>query len=115
MELARGEGIRLSKAVPQMHASEDAYYVTDTSIAALADALSHTSPALLTRAGVGGHAGDKVLSGSVTLTDVGRAVLTGQQDRVTVCGIDRWLGGVHVRSGGQVWRWDESGQHITRG
>jgi RNA polymerase sigma factor (sigma-70 family) len=115
LELASGDGIKLSKAVPQMHASEDAYYVTDTSIAALAETLSRTSPALLTLAGGGEHAGDKVLSGSVTLTDVGRAVLTGQQDRVTVCGIDRWLGGVHVQSGGQVWRWDDSGQRITAG
>ena len=34
---------------------------------------------------------------TVGLTDVGRSVLAGESDRVTTCGIDRWLGGVHLQ------------------
>jgi hypothetical protein len=42
---------------------------------------------------------------NLALTDVGRAVLEGRADRVEVLGIDRWLGGTHLRPG-YVWRWD---------
>ena len=38
--------------------------------------------------------------GVVTLTDAGRSVLAGRLDRVVACGIERWLGGVHLQSGG---------------
>lgn len=44
----------------------------------------------------------------VELTDDGRRVLAGSLDRVTLCGIDRWLGGVHLSGHGPVWRWDAS-------
>ncbi len=40
------------------------------------------------------------------LTDLGRAVLAGEKDQIAVNGIDRWLGGVHLRVGLPVWRWD---------
>jgi hypothetical protein len=40
------------------------------------------------------------------VTDAGRAVLAGEADFVERNGIDVWLGGVHVRDGGPIWRWD---------
>jgi hypothetical protein len=40
------------------------------------------------------------------LTSLGRSVLAGQSDRVELCAIDRWLGGVHLSGSGPVWRWD---------
>jgi hypothetical protein len=43
---------------------------------------------------------------ALTLTEDGAGVLRGELDRVDVCGIDRWLGGVHVVGPGPVWRWD---------
>jgi hypothetical protein len=42
----------------------------------------------------------------VILTSLGRSVLAGQSDRVELCAIDRWLGGVHLSGSGPVWRWD---------
>jgi hypothetical protein len=112
LELANQEGISLSKAFPLMHDGEDAYYVTDGSLAALAETLSGTSPPLLTRDS-GEKTGGEVLRGSVALTDTGRAVLAAQQDRVSTCGIDRWLGGVHMQSGGHIWRWDDARWRIA--
>ncbi|HEU4453106.1 MAG TPA: hypothetical protein VFR81_08595 [Longimicrobium sp.] len=41
----------------------------------------------------------------VEMTDAGRAVLDGREDRVRLCGIDRWLGGVHLRGHAVRWRW----------
>jgi hypothetical protein len=112
LELADAGSIDLSAAFPRMHDREDAYYITDTSMAALAETLSRTSPPLLTLA-LGPIAGRAGLRGSVTLTDSGRAVLAGEQDRIAVCGIDRWLGGVHLQGDEDRWRWDDNRQRIT--
>jgi hypothetical protein len=46
----------------------------------------------------------------VTLTTLGASVLAGESDRVELCAIDRWLGGVHVSGNGPVWRWDSNRQ-----
>lgn len=112
LRLAGGGEIDLSAAFPRMHEGEDAYYVTDCTLASLAEALSRTSPPLLTRAGQ--IADGTVLQGSVTLTGTGRRVLDREQDRVSTCGIDRWLGGVHLQSDANLWRWDDTRQSITR-
>lgn len=112
LELASGGSIRLSTAFPRMHDGEDFYYITDASLAALAEELSRTSPALLTLALQEGAA-DDVLLGSVTITDAGRAVLAAQQDRIATCGIDRWFGGVHLQTDATLWRWDETRQRIA--
>jgi hypothetical protein len=112
LELANGEGIALWKAFPRMHEGEHVYYVTDGSLAALAETLSRISPPLLTLDLSGAEEGH-VLRGTVALTDTGRLVLAGQLDRVTICGIDRWLGGVHLKSGGPLWRWDNTRQRVA--
>jgi hypothetical protein len=112
LELANGGGIALWKAFPRMYEGERVYHVTGESLAALAEALSRTSPPLLT-VDLSGTPEGHDLRGVVTLTDTGRSVLSGRQDRVAACGIDRWLGGVHLQSGGRIWRWDDTVQRIT--
>ena len=112
LELSAAGPVELSAAFPRMHDDEDAYYVTDTSIAELADALSHTSPPLLTLA-PGQVDAEGWLRGAMTITDTGRAVLAGRQDKIEACGIDRWLGGVHLQSDAVPWRWDDARQRIT--
>ncbi len=42
------------------------------------------------------------------ITDAGRSVLSGAADRVTLNGIDEWLGGVHLQGHANIWRWDEA-------
>ena len=96
--------VDLSAAFPRMHDGEDAYYIADTSLAELADALSHTSPPLLAFVSQGIVVGER-LQRSITITDSGQAVLAGRQDRIATCGIDRWLGGVHLRGNANPWRW----------
>jgi RNA polymerase sigma factor (sigma-70 family) len=113
LELASGDGIALSAAFRRMHDGETVYYVTDTSLAELAEELSRTSPPLLMLL-VGSVGHDEGLRGTVTLTGAGRAVLAGQLDRVAACGIDRWLGGVHLQRGGTLWRWDDTRQGVRR-
>ena len=112
LELAAGTGIALSAAFRRMHEGEHAYYITDTSLAEMAERLSVTSPPLLTLHLVGAT-NQNGLHGTVTLTGAGRAVLAGELDRVATCGIDRWFGGVHLQGSKAAWRWDDTLQLIT--
>jgi hypothetical protein len=114
LDLAAGGSISLSTAFPQMHVGEEIYYLTDASLAAMAEELFRSLPPLLTLAVDPADRGNGTLRGTIALTDVGRAVLAGRQDRVETCGIDRWLGGVHLQQGGPIWRWDQSGKQITK-
>lgn len=51
------------------------------------------------------------------LTDLGRSVLAGEKDNLAENGIDRWLGGVHLRRDElitqPVWRWDRQRRTIS--
>jgi hypothetical protein len=51
-------------------------------------------------------------SAEVALTDAGREVLRGEADRIDLLGIDRWVGGTHLRPG-HVWRWDRSAARVV--
>jgi len=83
-----------------MHEGESAFYVADTELLDIQNTLVTTSPPLLTRT-------DR----TVSLTAAGRDVLAGRADRVALCGIDRWFGGVHLQGRAVAWRWDgERGQ-----
>ena len=42
----------------------------------------------------------------LALTAAGADVLAGRADRVALIGFDRWLGGLHLRAGNGLWRWD---------
>jgi RNA polymerase sigma factor (sigma-70 family) len=106
LDLAAGDGTALWQALPRMDDGERVYHTTDVSLAALAERLSRTSPPLLALDVSGAQGHD--LRGVVTLTETGRSVLAGRQDRVAACGIDLWLGGVHLQSGGRIWRWNDT-------
>ena len=114
LELADGDGIPLSKAFPRMHEGEKAYYVTDGSLAELATQLARTVPPLLTL-DLSRPADGDPLTGIVALTDAGRSVLSGELDRIATCGIDRWVGGVHLEGRGRLWRWDDARQRVVLG
>lgn len=49
----------------------------------------------------------------VVLTDTGRRVLAGLADHVGVNGVDRWVGGVHLRGRDVAWRWDEGVEAVV--
>ena len=45
-------------------------------------------------------------TGEVRITEAGRNVIDGLADHVELNGIDRWLGGVHLKGDYAAWRWD---------
>ena len=102
-----GDGTtELRQIFPGMQDGETAYYVTDTSLWDRVQLLASTSPALLDITGVTSPT-NALPAATIALTPVGHAVLSGTADRVRLCGIDRWFGGVHAKGSGPVWRWSE--------
>ena len=51
--------------------------------------------------------------GEVTITETGRRVLEGKADHIALNGIDRWLGGVHLKGDKAVWRWDRTSERLA--
>lgn len=45
---------------------------------------------------------------SVAITELGQALLRGECDWLSLRPAARWVGGVHIRPGSPVWRWDEA-------
>ncbi len=105
LELAHDGALPLASAFPKFDQDETAFYISDTSLSDTADALAATSPPLLIVSDGEG------LSRTVSITEAGRDVLAGRRDRISLCGIDRWLGGVHLQPG-NLWRWDDESQRI---
>ena len=86
---------------------EDPIWLGDASFAGYLEELA-AGPTPLVQLDRDGAADEReaTLAGRVALTDAGRAVLDGREDRVRLNGIDRWLGGVHLRGREAAWRWD---------
>jgi hypothetical protein len=112
LQLSANGSIDLRRAFPQMQEGETAFYPTDGFVDQLAQDLSSTSPSLLNADFAPGE-NRYTLHGSVSLADDGRAVLEGKHDRICLCGIDRWLGGVHLEGRGPVWRFDAETRRVV--
>lgn len=94
------------------HDREDPIFLGDASFYALLEGLSPPSGPLVAfedgspvRAEPSGE-GQPLPERAIVLTERGRAVLAGREDRVRGAGIDRWLGGVHLTGHEADWRWD---------
>lgn len=87
---------------------ETAFYIADGSFWQMARELADSSPPLLSIA-TESTAGELALPrGTFSVTATGRAVLDGELDRIQQCGLDRWLGGVHLQGAGPTWRWNQA-------
>jgi hypothetical protein len=95
--------------VQSHHLREDAVFMGDAAFLIHVGALLRQPvPLLATARG----ARELRLDDHVELTDAGLDVLEGRADRVRLCGIERWLGGVHLSGAGPVWRWDHEQQRL---
>lgn len=106
----QGGGLTLAQAFPKMHEGEHAYYVTDLTLLDLATRLAGSSPAFLE---LTGGSPERPFERVARLTAAGRDLLDGRLDLVRACGIDRWIGGVHLQGHGPTWRWNERAQRIV--
>jgi len=56
---------------------------------------------------------DDAASPALALTRDGESVLHGDADHITLNGVDRWLGGVHVTTE-TLWRWDDQTDSLNK-
>jgi hypothetical protein len=113
MSLAQSAPIDISTAFPRMHDDETAFYIADSSFWWVVTELRSTTPPLVAVIETSSAPG-QLPTGTIALTDTGRAVVVGHADRVALCGLDRWLGGVHLMGTQPVWRWDHAPGRICR-
>lgn len=50
----------------------------------------------------------------IAITEMGEKVISGQADHIMLNGIDKWIGGVHLKPG-RTWRWDPAQQTLASG
>ena len=112
LEIASSGPVDLWTTFVHMHQGETAYYITDLSLVCLLRDFSRLDPPLISIAGTSLEE-DRIPNGTVTITDRGRAILSGKLDRVATYGIDRWFGGVHLTSDGLGWRWNDAEQRMV--
>jgi hypothetical protein len=112
MEQAMTGPADLGAVFPAMHHGETAYYIADSWLVDRARELAGASPALVELSITEGTR-RALPAGTIALTRAGRDVLDGSVDRVALCGIDRWLGGVHVHGRGRAWRWSARSGHLV--
>ena len=92
-------------------ARETRPYLGDTWSFAMMDRMAH-APVPLLHAEPADNPVDRETS--LRLTDIGARVLAGAADHVTLNGVDRWIGGVHLRGHHVPWRWNDATETITR-
>ena len=92
-------------------ARETRPYLGDTWAFAIMERMAHASVPLL-HSEPAGRPVDRETS--LRMTDVGARVLAGAADHVTLNGIDRWIGGVHLRGDHVPWRWNDATETLTR-
>jgi hypothetical protein len=51
-------------------------------------------------------AGGELTTEEIAITERGRDVTDGHVDWLSLTALDTWLGGVHLRPGAPLWRWD---------
>jgi hypothetical protein len=86
-------------------------YLGDTWCFAMMDRMAR-APAPLLHLQPAGRRADRMTG--LRLTDTGARVLAGEADRITLNGIDRWIGGVHLRGHHVRWRWDDGTETLVQ-
>lgn len=117
--IASGRDTLADAFVASHQEREDPIFLGDASFASYIVALSRAPvPLLLLENGAPvqpprrSH-GPEYWERRVRLTATGRAILRGEEDHIRLNGIDRWLGGVHLKGNGVPWRWDPDDRRLT--
>jgi len=86
---------------PATQAREEAKFLGDSVLYDLLKPLTAGDHPLLT------------IDDHVAITSAGRDVIAGRRDRIDTIGIDRWLGGVHLKGRQVPFRWDPQARRIV--
>jgi hypothetical protein len=112
LDLVDAGYVDVRKAFPRMHDGETHFYIGDLSFWNLVSALARSSPPLLDI--VESDTRESFPRATCAITAAGQDVRRGTADRIRLCGLDRWLGGVHLDGADRPWRWDPATGRLTR-
>jgi hypothetical protein len=104
--VAAGAATLVGAYIASHHRREEAIFLGDTVFAGYMEDLACGDVPLVTLG-----EGDFRTRG-IALTDAGRAVMAGKDDRVRLNGLDRWFGGVHLT--GRTAAWRSAGDSLVR-
>ena len=97
---------RAAKLIGEVLSRTDLPFLSDAQVSGCAKGMAAANVRLLDI----GHLFDVLSSEGrkqiFVITEAGRDVLDGRADAIELNGIDRWLGGVHLRGLEAQWRWD---------
>ncbi len=93
----------LAAAFRSTQEMEHDIFMGDSSFFRLVQGMADAPLPLVRLEPAGAHAHARRLA---SMTALGREVLAGRADHARVNGIDRWVGGVHLRGRAPAWRWD---------
>jgi hypothetical protein len=93
--------------------AEPAPWLGDMMFWAILRRLSSGPAPLLQPAGDSGWPGGNPSTLPLQLTPLGRSVLGGTVDALAYHGIRRWVGGVALRPGRPIWRWDAAAGRVA--
>jgi hypothetical protein len=71
-----------------------------------------THPSLTMSNADAGKDSSQMAKHSFEITEHGNRIINGEEDFVSVNGIDLWLGGVHLQGETAAWRWDEASKTL---
>jgi RNA polymerase sigma factor (sigma-70 family) len=106
--LSNPSSLSLGRLCVAVWRQEEAVFMGDTSFYRIMADLSNVRHPLVQISGKSQHE-----PGNVAITETGRKVLEGKADHVALNGIDRWLGGVHLKGDKTVWRWDRTSERLA--
>lgn len=103
--LSDGSDHELSRLYPAFQEREERQWLTDSAFLVSLDRMAAgRAPLIEIAGGPRGVAGP--LPGRARITPLGTRVHAGGADWIAKSGVDRWVGGVHLKGREAVWRWD---------
>jgi RNA polymerase sigma factor (sigma-70 family) len=109
--LAEREPMPAIKLFFAVQAKEDPLFMGDSSFYRLLKKLASEKHPLISVGKLPGNI-EEWHKTEVLITPAGRTVREAKQDRIRLNGIDEWLGGAHLVTGGPLWRWDSEGKRL---
>ena len=103
LRVASDGPLSVGKAFRESAALEEALFMGDLSFFGIVEGLADARQPLLT-IDEPSNVPLSFVEKPIRVTEAGRAVLAGRADHVSLNGIDRWMGGVHLTPE-RLWRW----------
>lgn len=100
----------IGEAFRMLHADREPLpFLGDMMFMYIVNEMGSTSPPVFSRV-----RSERAFQDQLSISDIGREVLRGATDWLSLLPPPRWIGGVRIEAGGPNWRWDEDLREVVR-